>query len=219
MPESELEAGVRNQLREEYRRLLPTIRRVSIQLETEIRYRVLSILHDLQSYEQVIVKSRVKDCESAIRKLVPEGNIFDPDREYSMLHLHDLAGVRILVFPAKRVAQIDQEIRRHQPFDRWTPKPLKYARGFLSAPKYYGAFDAIDVSLNAEYQIVPMLMGNLWDVEHSAMYKPFGWAKGADRDHDLKTLRTKIEVALTRFERRFDDFVEQNRRLSLPPQQ
>jgi hypothetical protein len=218
MPEREIEAGIRNQLREEYRLLLPMIRRVLIQLETEIRFRVLSILQELQSYEQVIVKSRVKDCESAIAKLVPEGNIFDPEKRYSLLRLHDLAGVRILVFPAKRVAQVDEELRRHPPFDRWASRPLRYARGFLSAPKYYGAFEAIDGTLNAEYQIVPMLIGNFWDVEHSAMYKPLGWAKGADRDQDLKTLRTKIEVALTRFERGFDGFVEQNRQLSLPPQ-
>jgi hypothetical protein len=181
------------------------------QLEAEIRYHILSVLHDLDPFEQVIVKSRVKDCESAIRKLLGEGNVFVPEKQYSLLDLKDLAGARVLVFPSKRLSQIDDLLRASVPFRGWTPHPLLYAGKTLQAPKYYGVFESVSGEIQGEYQIVPMLLGNFWEVEHSAIYKPVGWAKGADRDDDLKALIKDIELALSRFEEKFERFVEKNR--------
>jgi hypothetical protein len=160
----------------------------------------------------------VKDCESAINKLRGEGNVFTPEKKYSLLDLRDLAGARVLVFPSKRLSQVDDSLRISEPLRDWTPYPLLYAGDSLEAPKYYGTFDEISNVIKCEYQIVPMLIGNFWDVEHSAIYKPAGWAKGADRDDDLKTLRREIELALARFEERFERFVENNRQLSPPTQ-
>jgi ppGpp synthetase/RelA/SpoT-type nucleotidyltranferase len=159
----------------------------------------------------------VKDCESAVEKLLRrhEGNIFDPEKPVeSLLTLKDLAGARVLVFPFRRLSQVDEVIRRMDPFKEWTADPLKYAGGQVQAPKYYGVFESISREIQGEYQIVPMLIGSFWEVEHSAMYKPVGWAKGADRDQDLKTLRTEIERSLLRFEEKFESFVEQNRQSS-----
>ena len=62
MPERKIE----DRLREEYFDLLPIIRRIAWQIEAEIRYITLPILHDLKNYEQLVVKSRIKECESAI---------------------------------------------------------------------------------------------------------------------------------------------------------
>lgn len=215
MPERESGASIKSRLREEYFSLLPKIRRVATQLEAEIRYHVLPVVQELDSYEQVIVRSRVKDCESAVEKLLRrhEGNIADPDGPVeSLLTLKDLAGVRVLVFPGRRLGQVDAALRKTSTFRSWEADPLKYAGGSVHAPKYYGTFETISSEIQGEYQIVPMLIGDFWDVEHSAMYKPVGWAKGADRDPDLKTLRTEIERALLRFEEKFENFVEQNRR-------
>ena len=115
MPERTIE----DQLREEYFDLLPEIRRVMWQLEAEIRYYTLPILHSLKSYEQLVVKSRVKDCESALNTLrnkmgkENEGRTFDPEKpgEYSMLNLPDLAGVRVLVFPNSKLIEVDNALR------------------------------------------------------------------------------------------------------------
>jgi ppGpp synthetase/RelA/SpoT-type nucleotidyltranferase len=55
-------------------------------------------------HEQVVVRSRIKDCESAIASLRrrQEGKLFDPDTpdKYQLDILPDLAGVRVLVFPS-----------------------------------------------------------------------------------------------------------------------
>jgi hypothetical protein len=203
-----------DRLREEYFDFLPEIRRVALHLETIIRYRTLSILHDLMPYEQLVVKSRVKEYESAVKTLrdKQEGNIFIPEKsdEYSILNLRDLAGVRVLVFPCDRLKQVEQELREYEPFKNWASDPVKYARGFVQAPKYYGFCDEVSHKVQGEYQIIPMLIGHFWEVEHSAMYKPAGWAKGADKDHDMKTLRAKVECSLLRFEQEFERFAKKN---------
>jgi len=73
---------IEDRLREEYFALLPHIRRISGQLETEVRYHLLPISEQLNGYEQLVVKSRVKDCESALEKLRrrQEAKTFDLDR-------------------------------------------------------------------------------------------------------------------------------------------
>lgn len=208
MPERTIE----DRLREEYFDLLPEIRRVVWQLETEIRYLTLPILHSLNSYEQLEVRSRVKHCESALNSLRRrvEGRTFDPDRagEYSILNLRDLAGVRVLVFPNRRLVEVDELLR--QRFSGWTALPVKDRSGASLAPKYYGFCSGISSSVMGEYQVVPMLLGLFWDVEHSAMYKPAPALMGIAQSKEMKQLRTEVERALLRFESEFDRFVQEN---------
>ncbi len=212
------ERTIQDRLREEYFRFLPEIRRVALHLETVIRFHTLPVLHDLKPYEQLVVKSRVKEFESAVKTLQnkQEGDVFDPEQpeKYSILKLRDLAGVRVLVFPFDRLKQVDQKLREYEPFQNWTSDPVKYARGFVQAPKYYGYCDDVSHHVQGEYQIIPMLIGHFWEVEHSAIYKPTGWAKGADKDHDLKTLRAKVECSLLRFEQEFERFSRKNSKTS-----
>ena len=214
MTESDYGAVVTSRLREQYFLLLPKLRLLAARIETEIRYHLRKIAQELEPYEQIVVRSRVKDCESAIRKLKGEGNVFAPEQTYSLVDLNDLAGVRVLVFPSKRLSQTDVLLRTVEPFNTWSSDPLKYAGNSHWAPKYQGTFNEISTDIKCEYQILPMLIGSFYEVEHSAMYKPVGWAKGADRDEFLKDLRQQIEESLERFEKRFEDFVELNRRSS-----
>jgi hypothetical protein len=161
-------------LREEYFDLLPEIRRVVWHLETEIRFHTLPILRILTSHEQLVVKSRVKECESAIRTLQrqQEGRTFDPDHpeKYSMLNLPDMAGVRVLVFPHERLVGVDNALRSC--FADWTPDPVLDEGGAVLARTYFGHCPEVSHRLRAEYQVVPMLVGYFWEVEHSALYKP-----------------------------------------------
>lgn len=60
---------VEDRLREEYFDLLPTIRRIAEQLEAEIKYYILPITRDLDPFERVVVRSRIKECESAVDSL------------------------------------------------------------------------------------------------------------------------------------------------------
>jgi hypothetical protein len=211
------ERRIEDRLREEYFKLLPEIRRVQWQLETEINSCILGIKLALKDYERLDVKARIKDCESAITSLRrrQEGNIFIPEKseEYTLLKLRDLAGVRILAFPQEVFVAIDQRLRQSLLFRTWSADPILYA-GKLKAPKYFGYCENIHSEVLGEYQIVPMLIGRFWDVEHSAMYKPTGWAKGADKDPDLRSLRTKVEQALLDFETEFESFVTKNARVS-----
>jgi len=94
-------------LREEYFDLLPDIRRVVDELETEVKHCLVPISLRLDKYERLVVTSRVKGCESALDSLRrgQEGATFDSGRPelYSLDNLNDLAGVRVLAFPPSRL--------------------------------------------------------------------------------------------------------------------
>jgi hypothetical protein len=207
MPERTIE----DLLRVQYFDLLPEIRKVAWQLETEIRYRTLTILHSFSQYEQLIVKSRVKECESAIRALQrrQEGRVFNPERpeDYTLLTLPDLAGVRVLIFPRGRLVEVDR--RLSDCFADWTTDPVRDEGGDELARKYSGYCRDVSDEIRAEYQLVPMLIGLFWEVEHSAMYKPDPSLMGIGKSSEMRHLKANVEVALSRFEAGFQSFVRE----------
>jgi hypothetical protein len=209
MPERTIE----DRLREQYFDLLPHIQRAVWQLEAEIRFRTLAILRNLKPHEQLVVKSRVKACESALKSLRrrQEGGTFDPERlaPYSLLDLPDLAGVRVLVFPRSILNEVDGELRSR--FTGWNSDPVPDDRGALLAYKYSGKFQDVSPMVQAEYQVVPMLIGLYWEVEHSAIYKPAPTRKALKGEADsepLKDLNASVVRALLNFETEFERFVQ-----------
>ncbi|MGA2250047.1 hypothetical protein [Terracidiphilus sp.] len=196
---------ITSRLRQEYLDLLPEIRRVLAQVETEIRFYTLPVLHSLNPYEKLVIQARVKECESAVESLRndQEGKIFDPERgeDYSLRNLPDLAGVRILAFPDSRLIEVDNVLREH--FPGWLSKPVQNENGSNLAPKYFGYRNKVSQRVRGEYQIVPMLLGLFWEVEHAAMYK----FKPIANSKEMRGLRADVESALFRFEKRFASFV------------
>jgi ppGpp synthetase/RelA/SpoT-type nucleotidyltranferase len=172
---------VEDRLREEYFQLLPEVRRVTGQIESQINYHLLPIANALEPHEQLIVKSRIKECESAVdalrRRRSQEGGTFHRDQpeRYTLINLRDLAGIRILVFPRKRILEVDRALR--ETFSSWTADHVNDDEDQVLALKYYGYCGASD-RIQGEYQIVSMLTGLFWEVEHSAIYKPAPLLKG-----------------------------------------
>ena len=159
------ERTVEDRLREEYFDLLPDIRHVAEYLETKVRHCILPTLRTLDRYEQLRVKSRIKECESAVESLRrrQEGSTFDRDQPhlYKLAALNDLAGVRVLAFPRNRWLEIDQVLREQ--FSDWAPDPVPGIEedGESLAFKYYGCCEA-STRVKGELQIVPMLIGLFW---------------------------------------------------------
>lgn len=192
-------------LRQEYFDLLPDVRRVVWYLEAEIRYHTRHVVKRLKPHEQLVVRSRVKECESAVKTLrdQQEGRTFDPDnpKGYSLLNLPDLTGVRVLVFPNNRLVEVDDAL--HSTFQGWIYKPVKDDSGAVLAPKYYGYCNEVSSKVQAEYQIVPMLIGLFWEVEHSAMYK----SREVANSKEMQKHRGDVERALSCFEVGIETFV------------
>jgi len=204
MPERTIE----DRLRGEYFDYLPEIRRVARQIETQVRYLTLPTSQSLAHYEQLIVESRIKDCESAVKSLRQrqEGGTFDPERpdDYSVLSLPDLAGVRVLVFPRGRLDEVDHALRTS--FPDWASDPV-LSRGETVLARTYSGY-CLDVSgkVRAEYQVVPMLIGLFWKVEHEAIYKP-PLLKGKADSEPMQMLRKDVEDVLLRFETEFESLI------------
>jgi hypothetical protein len=198
---------IEDRLREEYFRLLPDIRRVAEHLEAEVKYLILPMRRKLDRYEQVVVTSRVKDCESAVDSLrrKQEGRTFDTEQPglYTLRDLGDLAGVRVLAFPSSRLAEVDEEIRKR--FESWEPDPVT-GLGEAELPlalKYSGYCEASN-RVRGEIQIVPMLIGLFWEVEHSAIYKPSPRLRGVAAHLEMKRCASEVYKALRAFEQQFE---------------
>ena len=193
-------------MHEEYFDLLPEIRRVGQHLEAEIRYHLLPVSKRLNKYERQVITSRVKDRESALQKPrgKQEGATFDHDHpeRYSLASLNDLAGVRVLAFPSQRLTEIDRVLRK---IFRWKPDPVIEA-GEMLAFKYCGHCKG-SRRIKGEYQIVSMLTGLFWEVEHSAMYKPDTQLKFMAEHRGLKRRRARVLEALKTFEEEFEQLL------------
>ncbi len=95
-------------------------------------------------------------------------------------------------------------LRSH--FPDWTSKPVKDDTGAVLAPKYYGYCEGASSRIRGEYQIVPMLLGLFWDVEHPAMYK----FRAVARSKMMQQRRAAVENALSEFEEGLEGFLRNN---------
>ncbi len=195
---------IEDRLREEYFDLLPDICRVAEQLEAEIKYHTLPISRKLKRHERLEVTSRIKECGSAVDALRrrQEGATFDSERSeiYSLSTLRDLAGVRILAFPPKNLTEIDHVLREQ--FSSWKsdPFPDENVLGY----KYYGYCAEASNKIQGEYQILSMLIGLFWNVEHSALYKPTPSLRGIERSLEMQQRTKEVLRALRAFEEEFE---------------
>jgi ppGpp synthetase/RelA/SpoT-type nucleotidyltranferase len=195
-----------DRLREEYFDLLPEIRSVTENLEAEVRYHVLPVLRELDRFEQIVVKSRIKECEAAVDSLRrrQQGLIFDAERvgEYTLLDLKDLAGVRVLAFPRFRRTQLNETLRKV--FLGWDRDPFQGDPKETLGYKYSGFLHSASKRVSGEYQIVSMLVGLFWEVEHSAIYKPIPELRGATRSFSMQERTQEVLSALAAFEEEFE---------------
>jgi len=204
---------VRDCLREEYSLLLPDIRKAVEQLETEIRYCLSPLTQQLEKYERIEVTSRVKDCESAIEALRRrlEGSTFDETQPklYSLTQLKDLTGVRVLAFPRAREHEADELLRKR--FPSWIADPIMRTdkSGELLVKKYHGSLRPENKML-AEYQVVPMLVGLFWTVEHAAIYKPNPNLRGVARSLAMRDRTEEVVSALLHFTEEFEALMKES---------
>ncbi|MGH9693986.1 MAG: hypothetical protein ACRD5Z_07595, partial [Bryobacteraceae bacterium] len=181
------------------------IRQTAEHLEAKIKYHLLAITGTLNQYEGVAVRSRVKECESALDALRrrEEGATFDPDRLYSLTKLKDLAGVRVLAFPRSRLEEIDEALRLVFPAEFWTANPVLGENSERLAFKYSG-YCPTSTKVLSEYQVVSMLTGLFWEIEHAAIYKPSPELRGLTRSPSMQARSRDVLNALGGFEDEFE---------------
>lgn len=72
--------------------------------------------------------------------------------------------------------------------------------------KYHGYCTA-SAKISCEYQIVPMLLGLFWEVEHAAIYRPDPRLRGATKEIGMQARVAEVERVLADFEREFESLV------------
>ena len=195
-------------LREEYFELLPHVRRATEELEAEVRHQLIPLSRTLQSHERLVVRSRVKECESAIGALMRRTELFDHSRESlapSLTALNDLAGVRVLAFPKFRVLEADELLQER--FPTWAADPVPAAPFSANslALKYHG-YCGPHSRVRGEIQIMSMLIGLFWEVEHAALYKPGASLRGLEISTRMRERNADVIHALRSFETEFESF-------------
>lgn len=199
---------IEDKLREEYFDLLPNVSRLRDQLEAEVRFRLIPILKNLLPHERFEVSTRIKECESAINALRrrQEGSFFDrtAPQLYSLTQLKDLAGARVLVFPRGLIDTVKSCLMEY--FKSWEPD---HVRGYEESDEYqalkYHGFIHDEKVIRCEIQIVPMLTGLFWKVEHEAIYKPKPEFRNIAESYEMKERTQNVLNALKEFEKTFEE--------------
>jgi len=196
------------------------MQRTLVALEADVRHLLLPVMIALDRYEQVRIVSRLKDCESAVDALRRRQEARDFASEeaetYSLSTLHDLVGIRVLVFPASRIAQVNQAL---EPLlADWSSDPVP---GFESndppiALKYFGRSASAGTALIAEVQIVSSLIGSFWDVEHAAVYKTTPNLQGVMASPRMKSRYREVLSALREFENEFERLIQETSEIDAP---
>jgi ppGpp synthetase/RelA/SpoT-type nucleotidyltranferase len=201
-----------DRLRAEYVGLLPAMQRTLTALITEVNYLLLPAILNLNRYEQIVVKGRLKDSESAVdslRRRQESRSFADTAETYSLTTLPDLIGIRVLAFPHRRVQHVRQVLEAE-------PRLATWKRDHISSPdssqppvafKYQGIWNPSD-PFRSELQIVSSLIGFFWEIEHSAIYKPTPELLGIARSDEMKDRNDAVLIALQRFEQQFDRQIE-----------
>ncbi len=114
----------------------------------------------------------------------------------------DLAGVRVLAFPRSRRTQLDETLRRV--FLGWDRDPFQGDPQEMLGYKYSGFLQRVSQRVSGEYQIVSMLVGLFWEVEHSAIYKPIPELRGAIRSFSMQERTQEVLRSLAAFEEEFE---------------
>jgi hypothetical protein len=101
------------------------------------------------------------------------------------------------------LTETDQELSKR--FSSWLPDPIPGDDEYDEplALKYHGYCNASD-KVRGEFQIVPMLTGLFWEVEHDAIYKPSPRLKGVDQSLEMKERSREVLKALKSFEEEFE---------------
>ena len=165
---------VKDRLREEYSLLSPDIQRVLLQLRTDVDHLLLETRLNLKHHERIHIEARAKECDSAIESVRrrEEARQFDEGtpKKYTLKRLPDLAALRVLVFPKSRLEEVHEIVRSR--YSDWTPDPVKTGKPPKQRAWKYHGYCSTSSDIQAEIQIVPMLTGLFWQIEHDAFYKP-----------------------------------------------
>jgi hypothetical protein len=202
---------VEDRLREAYFGLLPDVRAALVELEALASYAVMPVALQLkQRHERLVLRSRVKECESAIGSLRrrEEAKQFDPSQpeKYRLDSLPDLAGTRVFVFPSAPIESVREAME--SAFPSWAADHVVDPRtGSVLAWKHHG-FCPGNPHVRCEYQIVPMLIGLFWDVEHAAIYKPDRNLIGVTHAPLMQERTHQVYAALKDFEEEFTRQIE-----------
>jgi ppGpp synthetase/RelA/SpoT-type nucleotidyltranferase len=204
---------VEDRLRAEYVDLLPSMQRTFTALMTEVNHVLLPTILTLDRYEQILVKGRLKGSESAIDSLRRRQELgrFDLDRAetYSLTTLPDLVGIRVLAFPQRRLSDVRRILETEPRLSAWSSDHIENSNAAQPpvAFKYQGFWN-VDDHFRSEVQIVSVLIGLFWEVEHSAIYKPTPRLQGAASSIAMKDRNDAVLKALQQFEEEFDRQVE-----------
>ncbi len=70
--------------------------------------------------------------------------------------------------------------------------------------KYSGFLEKVSDRVRGEYQIVSMLVGLFWEVEHSTLYKPTLELRGVARSLSMLERNRQVLSSLAAFEEEFE---------------
>lgn len=198
-----MERNLGDKLREEYANLRPIANRRYTRLFARVSHVLEERFTDRRPHEIIHVVGRVKECESALSRVLrnQEGRLLDPAREaeYSLTTLVDLIGLRVLVFPRDLLESVNEHLRAE--FPDWNED--HYTGALVNGqPLVYKYSSVVAPGVSAEYQVLSPLLDGFWNVEHAVLYKPQDDIRDLVDDPRMKDSYLDVLRSLVGFEER-----------------
>jgi len=99
-------------------------------------------------------------------------------------------------------------LREVKALSEWVADPVR-DDGKILALKYSGYCTDASSRIAGEYQIVSVLTGLFWNIEHSAIYKPSPQLKGVARSLTMQERKEDVLKAPNAFEEEFERLVRE----------
>ena len=151
-----------NDTAKEYSNKIEKFKKIEEKLYFEVCHFLSDDKYNLNEFQHIEITSRIKSYSSAEKKLRNQLELTAHDKS-SIFDLDDIIGIRISVFPLTLLRNIEKKL--DEKFKSW--KKEKSCHGRYSVYKHRSNYE----KANCEIQLVPMLVGKFWDVEHSVIYK------------------------------------------------
>lgn len=110
-----------------------------------------------------------------------------------------------MVFPAGLITKVNKIITTK--FRSWKSDHHKLGKTILC--KKYDGLPSKKLKIRCEIQIISMLTGAFWDIEHFALYKPDPAYKGMKENLTMRRLRDEVLVKLAEFEKSFERLISE----------
>lgn len=202
------DAEIKKKLLLEYYEQRPIYEKIVDVAKAQIEYKLIKLRLKRKRWERLALTARVKEFESAFKKLKESKEANELKPTDSLGELNDMAALKIKVFPNYHLKAVHEIIMKL--FSDVEEKHESKIEGL----KYLVQLKpSLGINNRFEIQIVPFILDEFMDVEHDIIYKPTDLTKTikAIIKKRMEPDRSRVISSVIDFSKTFETILKENK--------